>query len=206
MARLNFGVLIVKVVAAVILFVAFAVGIHAHVESKWTKDFKQVSDMCEFLNEGRKQGKQLGMKNEDLPPYCPTAAIPMELTFIIFTGIVFVVSIVMILVGLFVRDFKNCDAFYSILAGIIILIVGIVMIISACLIDKFMREFLTAMLKGFGVIKDKPDKVEQKNLKELVADMRKEVLFWNKLVAGCLAVIDGIIYMVAAAIICASRD
>jgi len=198
----------IKVIAAVILFVAFVIGIHAHYEGEFTKYYKGENvTKCENANDLKNKTEgltknlgsdpkiqdQIKIKETDIPT-CPTGAVPLELTFIAFTGILFVASVVMIILGMVVgqRTIKICDSFYSALAGILILIAGILMIVSACWIDKYRS--------GGWFDKETPE------TKKIVAEMRERDLFWNKIVAGCLAIVDGILYKVAASIICACSD
>jgi len=185
-------VLIVKVVAAVILFIALVVGGEAHANSDWTDGGKEWRRLCEDINDGKKAVKKAGVDVDGAPPHCPSESIGMELTFIIINAILLIVSIVMIIVPLVAgQRMKTCDGGYSAVAGILIIITGILMITSAVLIDNFLRYL--AHINP--IIED-----------ERIKKGRESAKFFNKLAAGALAIIDGIIYIVLCCLICSSRS
>jgi len=207
---MGFCVLILKVVAAGLLFLAFVLGVVGHVDSKWTKDWNDDStkfkENCEksagASAEEIKSYKQSYKKDPDL---FPTYVIPMELVFIIFTIILFIVSCVMIVMGLVQgqREIKGCDGAYSAIAGILIIVCGILMVIAAVRVDRYLRggvsenEYI-ASLKKVGVSEDKT--------KEDIKKTREENKLFLKAFAGALALFDGIFYLVVCCVICACSD
>jgi len=208
-------VIIMKIVAAAGLFLAFVLGVSGHASSDWTKSWNNESthlkENCEKSNEALDKAtadaKKLNDKN-DIDTSCPSYAIPLEIVFITFTIILFIVSIVMLIMGCVMgqQQIKGCDGAYCIIAGILIIVCGIMMIISAAKIDRFKNggyptaeKYVEANKKQFG---EEGEKIAKKQVEK----QREDAQFALKIVAGVVALFDGIFYMVVCCIICASSD
>ncbi|OXA37512.1 hypothetical protein Fcan01_27762 [Folsomia candida] len=179
------GPIVIKVVALIVLLVATVVGCHAHFNNEFKKtwdDMPGFADECKELSE------------------CPSEAIPMERTFVALTIICLILSTF------------SLDAGYHGLAGVLLLISGILMIVAAIKIDDAIMD-----ATGLGGLSWKLSSATSMLLstlkspptgKDIVSDVkdeiRKELKFYNKLAGGGLAIIDGILYFVAAGIIARS--
>ncbi|XP_021959093.1 uncharacterized protein LOC110854974 [Folsomia candida] len=160
--------IIAKLVCLVILFIALVVGSHAHFNNAWTRSWGNPGypEYCRYAF-----------------PNCPSSAVGMEKTFVAFTIIIFILSIVSIIAGFLVKGkkFRIVDTGYHAIAGLLLIISGILMIAAANQIDSA----------------NVPDRIP-----ELIRDsLRKEFKYSNKLAGGSMAVIDGVIYLVAAGLI-----
>jgi len=151
----------------------------------------------------KKQAKDDGQ--EDVT--CPSYAVALEIVFITFTIILFIVSIVMLVMGCVMghQQIKGCDGAYSAIAGILIIICGIMMIFSAAMIDKFNHrgmseeEWVKYQHKNFPL-------VSEADWKKAYREGREEDAFALKICAGALALVDGIFYLVVCCIICMSSE
>jgi len=166
---------ILKIICLVILFIVMVVGYHAHFESSWSQKW---NDMPEALKEAEKNN-----------PKFPSAAIPMEEVFLSIVTIFFILCVFMFIVACFMpmHKLKSLDVGFYVVAGVCILLAGLLMLSSACIIDKYMVDIHTGPLESV-----------QNHWKD---EEREQLKFFNKIGAGLLAMLNGILYFVTACVV-----
>ncbi|OXA42493.1 uncharacterized protein LOC110859516 [Folsomia candida] len=194
------GPVVIKVVALVVLFVATVVGCHAHFNNAFKDawDMDGYPELCKLVDT------------------CPKSAMPMEKTFVALTIICLILSTISLVAGFLMdmKKFKGPDAGYHVLAGVLLFIAGILLIVAAVKIDEFILDGLDQLGGGGFGTSSSSISAEGKLLSsftspqmakalpdEIKTEARKQLKFYNKLAGGSLAIIDGILYFVAAGLI-----
>ncbi|OXA48890.1 uncharacterized protein LOC110854995 [Folsomia candida] len=160
-------VVIAKIVCLVVLFIATVVGCHAHFNNIFKDwwDVKGVPEACKAVKA------------------CPSNAMAMERTFVAFT-IIFVILSVISIVASFVIDagkLRLPDAGYHAVAGLLLFISGILLIAAASQIDD-----ATTPSTSPG---------------QTIRLLREYTKYSNKLAGGSLAIIDALLYFATSGLI-----